>query len=62
MIQEVRRAVAGRGAGAAILELHCAGKPLGKIDFSWFADARNYAMYANDRGQYDDLADVMKMR
>jgi transitional endoplasmic reticulum ATPase len=28
----------------------------------WLADARNYAMYANDGGQYDDLADYLKLR
>src|SRR5581483_11996336 len=26
----------------------------------WLADARNYAMYANDGGQYDDLAEYLK--
>lgn len=28
----------------------------------WFADARNYALYANDGGQYDDLAKYLKLR
>jgi transitional endoplasmic reticulum ATPase len=28
----------------------------------WLADARNYAMYANDGGQYDDLAEYLKLR
>jgi ATP-dependent 26S proteasome regulatory subunit len=28
----------------------------------WFADARNYALYANDGGQYDDLVKFMKLR
>jgi AAA+ superfamily predicted ATPase len=28
----------------------------------WFADARNYAMYANDGGLYDDLAKYLKVR
>ena len=28
----------------------------------WLADARNYAMYANDGGQYDDLAAYLKLR
>jgi len=28
----------------------------------WLADARNYAMYANDGGQYDDLASYLKMK
>jgi transitional endoplasmic reticulum ATPase len=28
----------------------------------WFADARNYATYANDGGQYDDLAKYLKLR
>lgn len=28
----------------------------------WFADARNYALYANDGGQYDDLAKYLKTR
>ncbi|CAN5551645.1 hypothetical protein BH11PLA2_BH11PLA2_05430 [soil metagenome] len=28
----------------------------------WFADAKNYAMYANDGGQYDDLAAYMKLK
>jgi transitional endoplasmic reticulum ATPase len=105
-------------ARALILQLHCAGKPLGAIDYSavaqatadfsgadlkavvdraveaklheavktgipkplvtkdlltaagqqkastreWFADARNYALYANDGGQYDDLAKYLKLR
>ena len=105
-------------ARAAILRLHCAGKPLGAIDFDavakaapdfsgadlravvdravevklqealktgipnplttkdlttaagqqkpstreWFSDARNYALYANDGGQYDDLAKYLKLR
>jgi transitional endoplasmic reticulum ATPase len=105
-------------ARALILQLHCAGKPLGTIDYSavaqattdfsgadlkavvdravetklqeavktgipkplttkdlllaagqqkpstreWFADARNYALYANDGGQYDDLAKYLKLR
>lgn len=105
------------GARAAILRLHCAGKPLGDIDFAavakvtadfsgadlkavvdlaverklqealktgvpkplttkdltaaaaqqrpstreWFSDARNYALYANDGGQYDDLAKYLKL-
>jgi len=106
------------GARAAILRLHCAGKPLGAVDFDavakvtadfsgadlkavvdraveaklqealktgipkplttkdlitaagqqkpstreWFSDARNYALYANDGGQYDDLAKFLKLR
>lgn len=105
-------------ARAAILKLHCAGKPLGEIDYAavakatadfsgadlkavvdravetklteavktgvpkplvtkdlsaaaaqvkpstreWFADARNYALYANDGGQYDELAKYLKLR
>ena len=105
-------------ARAAIVKLHCAGKPLGDIDYAavakatadfsgadlkavvdraveaklseavksgipkplvtkdltaaagqvkpstreWFADARNYALYANDGGQYDDLAKYLKLR
>lgn len=105
-------------ARARILELHCAGKPLGAIDYAavghatadfsgadlkavvdraveaklqdavrtgvpkplvtkdllaaaaqqkpstreWFSDARNYALYANDGGQYDDLAKYLKLR
>jgi SpoVK/Ycf46/Vps4 family AAA+-type ATPase len=105
-------------ARAAILRLHCAGKPLGAIDYDavakatadfsgadlkavadraveaklqealktgtpkplttrdltaaagrqkpstreWFSDARNYALYANDGGQYDDLAKYLKLR
>lgn len=28
----------------------------------WLSDARNYAMYANDGGQYDDLAAYLKLR
>lgn len=28
----------------------------------WFADARNYALYSNDGGQYDDLAKYLKLR
>jgi AAA+ superfamily predicted ATPase len=28
----------------------------------WLADARNYAMYANEGGQYDDLAKYLKVR
>jgi AAA+ superfamily predicted ATPase len=28
----------------------------------WFADARNYALYANAGGQYDDLAEYLKGR
>ena len=28
----------------------------------WFSDARNYALYANDGGQYDDLAKYLKLR
>jgi AAA+ superfamily predicted ATPase len=28
----------------------------------WFADARNYALYANDGGQYDDLARYFERR
>ncbi|MBI3821931.1 MAG: AAA family ATPase [Planctomycetes bacterium] len=28
----------------------------------WFADARNYAMYANEGGQYDELVKYMKLR
>jgi hypothetical protein len=28
----------------------------------WFADARNYAMYSNDGGQYDELVKYMKLR
>ena len=28
----------------------------------WFADARNYALYANDGGQYDELVKYMKLR
>ena len=28
----------------------------------WLADARNYALYANDGGQYDDLAEFLKRR
>jgi transitional endoplasmic reticulum ATPase len=28
----------------------------------WLADARNYAMYSNDGGQYDDLAAFLKLR
>jgi SpoVK/Ycf46/Vps4 family AAA+-type ATPase len=106
------------GARAAIVRLHCTGRPLGEMDpdavarvtadFSgadlkavveraveaklkeamrtgvpkplttadlvaaagevkpstreWFADARNYALYANDGGQYDDLAKYLKLR
>lgn len=105
-------------ARASILKLHCAGKPLGEMDYDaaarvtadfsgadlkavvdraveaklqdamrtgvpkplttkdlmaaagqvkastreWFADARNYALYANDGGQYDDLAKYLKLR
>ncbi|MBX9583256.1 MAG: AAA family ATPase [Gemmataceae bacterium] len=105
-------------ARATILRLHCAGKPLGEVDYEavakvtadcsgadlkavvdraveaklaeamrtglpkplttrdltaaagrqqpstreWFADARNYALYANDGGQYDDLAKYLKLR
>lgn len=105
-------------ARSLILQLHCAGKPLGAIDYAtvaqatadfsgadlkavidraveaklqeavktgipkpivtkdllvaasqqkpstreWFADARNYALYANDGGQYDDLAKYLKLR
>jgi AAA+ superfamily predicted ATPase len=105
-------------ARAAILRLHCAGKPLGQVDYDavarvtadfsgadleavvdraveaklaeamksgvpkplvtkdltaaagqlkpstreWFADARNYALYANDGGQYDELAKYLKLR
>ena len=105
-------------ARAAILKLHCAGKPLGEMDYAavakttadfsgadlkavvdraveaklteavktgipkplvtkdlaaaaagvkpstreWFADARNYALYANDGGQYDELAKYLKLR
>jgi AAA+ superfamily predicted ATPase len=49
-------------------------KPLGTKDLltaagqqkpstrEWFADARNYALYANDGGQYDDLAQYLKLR
>jgi SpoVK/Ycf46/Vps4 family AAA+-type ATPase len=28
----------------------------------WFADARNYALYSNDGGQYDELVKYMKLR
>jgi hypothetical protein len=28
----------------------------------WFADARNYALDANDGGQYDELAKYLKLR
>lgn len=28
----------------------------------WLSDARNYAMYTNDGGQYDDLATYLKLR
>ena len=28
----------------------------------WFADARNYALYANDGGQYDELVKHLKLR
>ncbi len=28
----------------------------------WFASARNYAMYANEGGIYDDILDYLKMR
>ncbi|MBX9627364.1 MAG: AAA family ATPase [Gemmataceae bacterium] len=35
------------------------GKPSTR---EWFADARNYALYANDGGQYDDLAKYLKLR
>jgi transitional endoplasmic reticulum ATPase len=105
-------------ARASIVELHCAGKPLGAVDYDavarstadfsgadlkalvdravetklqeafksgiprpivtrdlvaaaalqkpstreWFADARNYALYSNDGGQYDDLAKYLKLR
>ena len=105
-------------ARAAILKLHCAGKPLGELDYQavakvtadfsgadlkavldraveaklqeafktgipkpiltrdlviaaglqksstreWLADARNYALYSNEGGQYDDLAKYLKIR
>jgi SpoVK/Ycf46/Vps4 family AAA+-type ATPase len=29
---------------------------------AWFGIAHNYALYANDGGQYDDLADYLKLR
>jgi SpoVK/Ycf46/Vps4 family AAA+-type ATPase len=28
----------------------------------WFASARNYAMYANEGGMYDDILDYLKMK
>lgn len=28
----------------------------------WLADAKNYALYSNDGGQYDDLSAFLKLR
>ncbi len=28
----------------------------------WFASARNYALYANEGGIYDDIVDYLKLR
>jgi transitional endoplasmic reticulum ATPase len=28
----------------------------------WFASARNYALYANEGGIYDDILDYLKLR
>ena len=43
-------------------DLLTAAKAVKPSTREWLADARNYAMYANDGGQYDDLAAYLKLR
>jgi hypothetical protein len=43
-------------------DLQAAAKGVKPSTREWLADARNYALYANDGGQYDDLADYLKLR
>ncbi len=43
-------------------DLLAAAKTVKPSTREWFSDARNYALYANDGGQYDDLATYLKMK
>ncbi len=43
-------------------DLVSAAKAVKPSTREWLSDARNYAMYANDGGQYDDLAAFLKLR
>lgn len=43
-------------------DLIAAGQVMKPSTREWFADARNYAMYANDGGQYDELVKFLKLR
>ena len=67
LAQQPQRLVRDRSVGAverlaeAAVQVAASGqqKPSTR---EWFADARNYALYANDGGQYDDLAKYLKLR
>ena len=39
----------------ALLEVHSSVKP-------WFMTAKNYALFSNEGGQYDDLASYLKKK
>ncbi len=39
-----------------------AAKTIKPSTASWFASARNYALYANDGGMYDDILDYLKLK
>jgi transitional endoplasmic reticulum ATPase len=46
----------------ATADLAAAAKTVKPSTREWFADARNYALYSNDGGQYDDLCSYLKLK